>query len=223
MQLRALAVRASFCLFVTTLGAAAVGCDIRHNDRYCDSDEHEDEDDCEKRPDKAPAPAPITTTPATPAPVNALCDSFCDRLVVCGSIRAASVVACRADCQAGYLADPVGTRAGCACVERDACRPVTEYACPGAPLPPGDPGPGPGAGTGGSSGGGGGATGTGGTSGGSSGSAGGAAAECTASCQCDEGEACTGGRCVANTPPPPQCATDCDCLKGQRCVAGACE
>lgn len=212
MQLRARAARAAFCLLVTTIGVVAAGCSIRHNDRYCDADENAEDDDCEARPAKdGPPSAPTAATPS-PSALETVCDSFCDRLVVCGSIRASAVVACRADCQAGLLADPVATRAGCACVERDACRPVSAYACPGAPLPPAQDGPGS-PGQGGSAGG----TGT------SGGAAGGTGTVCTASCQCEEGEACVGGRCVVDAPPPAGCETDCECLKGQRCVVGSCE
>lgn len=194
-----------------------------------------------------------------------LCSSFCDRLVLCGSLEESRVGACTSQCTGSYKASagagdrkrhhddddeddaPNATEQGCMCVLQDECRPVDEYRCPGAPLPP------PQGGSGGSSGGTSGTAGKGGTAGagGTSGTAGAAGAgaagsagacsvnhdcgagedcvegqcraRCKASCQCAEGEACVEGYCGAPEVPAVSCASDCDCTAGQSCVNNACK
>ncbi|MCU0656398.1 MAG: hypothetical protein MUF64_14430 [Polyangiaceae bacterium] len=199
-----------------------------------------------------------------------LCSSFCDRLVLCGSLEESRVGACTSQCTGSYKASagagdkkrhhdddeddaPNATEQGCMCVLQDECRPVDEYRCPGAPLPPPQGGPGGSSsgtsGTGGTAGKGGtaGAGGTSGTAGaagaGAAGSAGSAGAcsvnhdcgtgedcvegqcraRCKASCQCAEGEACVEGYCGAPEVPAVSCASDCDCTAGQSCVNNACK
>jgi len=68
-----------------------------------------------------------------------VCSSFCDRLLLCGSIDGSQYSACTSQCAARYDDDEDNTRDGCNCVALDSCKPVNQYSCPGAPLPSGGP------------------------------------------------------------------------------------
>jgi Cys-rich repeat protein len=224
----------SLGLLVATLLAVAPGCDIR----TCEGDhcggKDDDDGDCDDG-DKG----------ADDGEAGAVCGAFCGRLVGCGSIAAAGEQACVSACVASFKDDADRTRSGCQCVSRDACRPVGEYSCDGAPLPGGNGSAGA-SGSGGSSSSAGGASAGGSSSGGSGGSGGTASTggplcetnhdcalgedcvssrclpRCHASCECRKGESCVEGYCEMDAPPPEVCLSDCECPSGQTCTAGAC-
>jgi hypothetical protein len=180
------------------------------------------------------------------------CAAFCVHLYDCGSLSNQGIGDCLDVCSARMSLDWNTTASGCQCVVDDACRPISEYQCPGAPFPHEGPSGSGGSGTGGTSFGGasnaGGSGATAGTSssagasGATSGGGGTSANACTVDPDCPSGEDCVNGECrtrcnascecpigsscVASyceaAPPPTTCTTDCDCPAGDHCVSGVC-
>lgn len=171
-----------------------------------------------------------------------ICSSFCDRLVLCGSISESQISTCTSQCVGSYNSErdrikkdhedddwddesPTeenSVQKGCACVLSDVCKPTNAYNCPGAPLPP------PSTGQGGNSSGQGGSSAQGGSSssqggsasaqGGSSSGQGGSGTgyACSDNHDCASGEDCIGGWCRL------RCKASCQCHSGEVCEEGYC-
>lgn len=176
-----------------------------------------------------------------------ICSSFCDRLLVCGSIDGDQIASCTSRCVDSYRIEEEkrrdkddfdddddkeernATRDGCSCVLQDVCRPVDAYQCPGAPMPPagqggsssqGGAGGASQAGAGGTSPAGAGGTSQGGTGGSSQAGAGGGAGGGGFVCTVNH-DCATGEDCVEGLCKL-RCKASCQCHAGEVCVEGYC-
>jgi hypothetical protein len=185
-----------------------------------------------------------------PSDTGDTCGSYCLHLYECASIAESQIASCLDQCDVKMHADSDRTATACECVLGDECRALSDYDCPGAPVPSTGSGDGAG-GTAATSNGGaassaGGAASSRGANGGAASTAGAASGgapvdchggydcadsedcvdgacrqRCTASCQCPTDLSCIDHYCRTATPPP-ACSTDCECASGQHCISGSC-